>query len=45
VVQLVTLIALVLGAHPLAPFIAAVALASAFAIADYTLALWRARAP
>jgi cardiolipin synthase len=44
VLQLVTLIALVLGAHPLAPFIAAVALASAFAIADYTLALWRARA-
>jgi cardiolipin synthase len=44
VLQLVTLLALVVGAQPLAPFIALVALVSAFAIADYTLALWRARA-
>lgn len=44
VLQLVTLIALVVGARPLWPFIAVVALASAVAIADYTHALWRGRA-
>lgn len=44
VLQLVTLLALVVGARPLAPFIALVALASAFAIADYTHAALRARA-
>lgn len=44
VLQLVTLVALVLGAHPLTPYIALVALASALAIADYTHALLRARA-
>ena len=44
VLQLVTLLALVAGVQPLTPFIALVALASAFAIADYTHAVWRARA-
>jgi phosphatidylglycerophosphate synthase len=44
VLQLVTLLALVGGVKPLTPFIALVALASALAIADYTHALWRARA-
>ena len=44
VLQLVTLLPLVLGAQPLPPFIALVALASAFAIADYAHAIWRARA-
>jgi len=44
VLQLATLLALVFGFQPLAPLIAFVALASAVAIADYTLALWRARA-
>jgi cardiolipin synthase (CMP-forming) len=39
VLQLVTLLALVVGARPLTPFIALVAVASALAIADYTLAL------
>ena len=43
VLQLVTLIAVVAGVQPLTPFIALVALASALAIADYTLALWRAK--
>ena len=44
VLQLVTLLALVVGAHPLTPFIALVALASALAIADYAHALLSARA-
>jgi hypothetical protein len=44
VLQLMTLVALVIGAQPLTPFIALVALASAFAIADYTHFLVRARA-
>lgn len=44
VLQLATLIALVLEAQPLTPFIVLVALASALAIADYTHAVWRARA-
>jgi CDP-diacylglycerol---glycerol-3-phosphate 3-phosphatidyltransferase len=44
VLQLVTLLALVVGAQPLTPFIAVVALASALAIADYTHAVFRARA-
>ena len=44
VLQLVTLLALVVGAQPLRPFIALVALASALAIADYAHAVWRARA-
>ena len=44
VLQLVTLLALVAGVQPLTPFIALVALASALAIADYTRAVWRARA-
>ena len=44
VLQLVTLLALVAGAHPLTPFIALVALASALAIADYTQAVLRASA-
>ena len=35
VLQLVTLLALVVGARPVMPFIAVVALASAVAIADY----------
>jgi phosphatidylglycerophosphate synthase len=43
VLQLVTLIAVAAGVRPLTPFIALVALASALAIADYTLALWRGR--
>ena len=43
VLQLVTLIAVAAGVRLLTPFIALVALASALAIADYTLALWRAR--
>jgi CDP-diacylglycerol--glycerol-3-phosphate 3-phosphatidyltransferase/cardiolipin synthase len=42
VLQLVTLIALVLGAHSLMPYITVVALASAVAIADYAHAVWRA---
>ena len=45
VLQLVTLLALVIGAQPLTPFIALVALASAFAIADYARAFLRAKAP
>lgn len=45
VLQLVTLLALVLGATRLTPYIAAVAVASLFAIADYAYAVWRARAP
>jgi phosphatidylglycerophosphate synthase len=44
VLQLVTLLAVVAGVQPLTPFIALVALASALAIADYTHAVWRARA-
>jgi cardiolipin synthase len=44
VLQLVTLLALVVGVQPLTPFIALVALASALAIADYAHAVWRARA-
>ena len=44
VLQLVTLLALVVGAHPLTPFIALVALASALAIADYAQAVFSARA-
>ena len=44
VLQLVTLLALVVGAQPLTPFIALVALASALAIADYTHAVLRASA-
>jgi cardiolipin synthase len=44
VLQLVTLLALVVGAQPLTPFIALVALASALAIADYTHAVLRAAA-
>src|SRR5438105_5221761 len=43
VLQLVTLLALVVGAHPLTPFIALVALASALAIADYAQAVFSAR--
>jgi CDP-diacylglycerol--glycerol-3-phosphate 3-phosphatidyltransferase/cardiolipin synthase len=43
VLQLVTLIALVAGAHPLTPYIALVALAAVIAIVDYTHAVWRAR--
>lgn len=43
--QLVTLLALVFGMRPmLLPLVILVALASAFAIADYGRALWRARA-
>jgi phosphatidylglycerophosphate synthase len=45
VLQLATLLALVLGARPLTPYIAVVALASVVAIADYTRALVRARKP
>jgi CDP-diacylglycerol--glycerol-3-phosphate 3-phosphatidyltransferase/cardiolipin synthase len=44
VLQLVTLLALVVGAQPLTPFIVLVALASALAIADYAHAVLRARA-
>jgi CDP-diacylglycerol--glycerol-3-phosphate 3-phosphatidyltransferase/cardiolipin synthase len=44
VFQLLTLLALVIGVQPLTPFIVVVALVSALAIADYTHALWRARA-
>lgn len=44
VLQLVTLLALVLDAHPIIPYVVVVALASAFAIADYTLAVLRERA-
>ena len=44
VLQLVTLLALVVGAQPLTPFITLVALASALAIADYAHALLSARA-
>ena len=43
VLQLVTLLALVIGAKPITPFVALVALASAFAIVDYTHALMSAR--
>lgn len=43
VLQLVTLLALVFDVRPLTPYIALVAIASLFAIADYTYALWRAR--
>jgi CDP-diacylglycerol--glycerol-3-phosphate 3-phosphatidyltransferase/cardiolipin synthase len=43
VLQLVTLIAVVAGAHPLTPYIALVALAAVIAIVDYTHAVWRAR--
>ena len=43
VLQLVTLLALVIGAHPVVtPLIALVAVASVLAIADYTHAVWRA---
>ena len=42
--QLVTLIALVVGVQQLTPFIALVAIASALAIADYAHAVLRARA-
>jgi len=45
VLQLVTLIAVAAGVQPLTPLIALVALASALAIADYTLFLLRARSP
>ena len=44
VLQLATLLALVMGAHPLTPFIALVALASTLAIADYTHTVLRAGA-
>ena len=44
VLQLATLLALVVGVQPLTPFIGAVALASAVAIADYTHAFVRASA-
>lgn len=44
VLQLATLVALVLGVKPLSPFIALVALASAFAIVDYSRAVLGARA-
>ena len=44
VLQLVTLLALVVGAQPLTPFIALVAVASALAIADYAHTLLRASA-
>jgi CDP-diacylglycerol--glycerol-3-phosphate 3-phosphatidyltransferase/cardiolipin synthase len=44
VLQLVTLLALVAGAHPMTPFIALVTLASAIAVADYASAMWRDRA-
>jgi cardiolipin synthase (CMP-forming) len=44
VLQLVTLLALVVGAQPLTPFIALVALSSAWAIADYAHAVVNARA-
>lgn len=43
VLQLVTLLALVTGIRPLTPLIALVAVASAFAIADYTRAFVRAK--
>lgn len=43
VLQLVTLLALVIGVRPLMPLIALVAIASALAIADYTHAFLRAR--
>lgn len=44
VLQLVTLIALAAAAQPMTPFIAAVAVASALAIADYAHFVWRASA-
>ena len=44
VLQLLTLLALVAGAPYITPYIAVVAIASAVAIADYTHALWSARA-
>lgn len=44
VLQLATLLALVIGLRPLMPLIAAVAITSVFAIADYTRAFLRARA-
>lgn len=43
VLQLLTLLALLVGVRPLTPFIALVAVASALAIADYATAVWRAR--
>ena len=43
VLQLATLLALVVGARPLTPYIAVVVVASALAIVDYTRAIWRAR--
>jgi CDP-diacylglycerol---glycerol-3-phosphate 3-phosphatidyltransferase len=43
VLQLVTLVALVVGVPSLAPYVGVVALASVVAIADYTDALWRSR--
>lgn len=45
VLQLVTLLALVVGAQPLTPFIVLVVGASAVAIADYTHAVLRSRMP
>ena len=44
VLQLATLLALVIGLRPLMPLIAAVAITSAFAIADYTRAFLHAKA-
>jgi len=44
VLQLVALIAVAVGMEPLMPLLILVALASAIAILDYTVALWRARA-
>jgi phosphatidylglycerophosphate synthase len=43
VLQLVTLLALVIGVRPIMPFVALVAFASVFAISDYTQAFLRAR--
>jgi len=43
VLQLVTLLAVVVGMRPLTPLIALVAIASALAIGDYTHAVLRAR--
>lgn len=44
VLQLVTLLALVIGVQPLTPFVVLVALTSVLAIADYAHAIWGARA-
>lgn len=44
VLQLMTLLALVLAPRSVTPLLACVAAASAWAIADYALALWRSRA-